>query len=113
VENSSEAPTRRRPLCGLRRLLGLAVGFERLNQRAAETLEKWLAPRFKPLLQAGGAVAVDAGPRLRAIVIAAAAPVVGVLNSGQLKVLFPVRPLFEQGCGTEANLNPAGCAIVA
>ena len=51
------------------------------------------------------------GQRFVAIVIATALPVMGILNLGQLEMLFPVRTLLLQRRGTVADLHPARGAI--
>ena len=63
--------------------------------------------------QSFGAVAIAAGPGLRAVLIAAPPPIMGILNARQLEVLFPIGPLFEQGSRTVANLDPPRGLIAA
>src|SRR5262245_51620881 len=70
-----------------------------------------LALRLEPALEPIGAVAVAAGPRLGAVLIAAPASRVRVLHRKQLEVLFPVRTLFGQRRGAEAGLHPLDAPV--
>ena len=54
-----------------------------------------------------------ARPRLLARLVAALPSRMGVLHALQLEVLLPVRPLFVQRLGAEADLDPARGAVVA
>jgi hypothetical protein len=44
--------------------------------------------------QALCAIAIAAGPRLRAVLIAAFAPVMRILNSRELEIFLPIRTFF-------------------
>ena len=60
------------------------------------------------MFQALGAIAIVAGPRLGAILVTAAPPIVRILNFAEFKIFLPVWALFLQGSWAIANLNPAG-----
>ena len=64
---------------------------------------------FKPL----GAIAISTGPRLGAVMIAAATPIVGVLNLGQIKILLPVGLFFLKRSRAVAHLDPSSSAVLA
>src|SRR5258707_1312203 len=79
----------------------------------AEDVEEGLPLAGEFRLQAGRAVAVGTGPRLGAVLVAAARAGVGVLHLDQFEVLLPVRPLLGQRRGAEADLDPLDGTIVA
>jgi hypothetical protein len=81
------------------------VASERPQERIADSREL--------SLQTLGAVAVLAGPGLRSVLISAPRSVMRILNLDELEVLFPVGPLFCEGCRAKADLNPAGRAVCA
>jgi len=76
-------------------------------QFVPERLEKRLSCHLQFSLQAFCAIAVTASPRLRTILIAAAPPVMRILDPRQFEISLPIGPLFLQRSGAIANLNPA------
>src|SRR3990170_536097 len=78
----------------------------------AEHVKKRAPPRREPGLQAGGAVARLAGPRLLAREIPAALAVVRVLHLDELEVRLPVRALFFKRRGAETRLHPLHLLLV-
>jgi hypothetical protein len=68
--------------------------------------------RREPRVEAGGAVTLAAGPRLRPVQIAAAAARVRVLDLFEGEVRLPVLPLLGQRRGAVADLDPLHAAIV-
>src|SRR5688572_27430789 len=83
----------------------------RERRRFPELATERLALRLEPALEPAGAVAVAAGPRLGAVLIAAPASRVRVLHRNQLEILFPVRALFGQRRGAEAGFHPLHAPI--
>jgi len=81
--------------------------------RTTQRLQERLPCRFQFLLQPRRAVAIAACPGFSAILVPALPPVVRILHFGEIKVLFPVRPLFEQRSWAIAHLNPAGGFVCA
>ena len=61
---------------------------------AAQRFKEGFAGGVQLLLQAAGAVAVAASPALRAVLVAAATAVMGVLNARQIEILLPVWAFF-------------------
>ena len=66
---------------------------------------------MKSPLEFGRAVAVVAGPGLGAVLVAAFAPVVGVLHAGEIEIFFPVGSFFLKRRRTVTNFNPS-CRLV-
>src|SRR5258708_1647969 len=87
--------------------------LSRLRTPAPQRFEEWLAPALQLSFQTLGAVAIAAGPRFGSVLVLASPPVVRVLNTRQLEVLFPVGPFFEQRRGTVADFHPAGGLVFA
>src|SRR5579862_1645709 len=65
-----------------------------LIELAPQRIEERLAATRQLLFQPSSAVAFAARPRLGAVLIFAAAPVVRILHTRQLKILLPIRALF-------------------
>src|ERR1700756_2778537 len=102
----------RRPLRGAIRRRPREHRFSPTIARGtAQECEEWLAAVLQLFFQAGGAVAVSTGPRFGAVVVAALAAVVGVLNSDQFEILFPVRTLFLQRSWTVTDFDPASAVV--
>ena len=62
---------------------------------------------LEALLEAARAIAVTAGPRLRAIEITAFSSGVGVTNFDQLEVFFPIRAFLFERYAAETHFDPA------
>jgi len=75
--------------------------------------QKRFACLGETLFQLFRAVAIDAGPGLLAVPVAAGAAVVGILNLHQLEVFLPVWPLFLKRRAAETRLHPAGGPVGA
>src|SRR5262245_33852858 len=69
----------------------------------AEDVEERPALGRELRFELDSAVALAAGPRLGAVLVAAAAAGVGVLHLDQLEILLPVRPLLLQRRRAEAH----------
>jgi len=65
------------------------------------------------LFEALGTIAVFAGPGFGAVVVAALAAVVGVLDAGQVEVAFPIGALFLERRGAVADFHPSGGLVFA
>src|ERR1700686_1287126 len=84
------------------------VGYARFSARTTvQQFKEGLARVLQFCFEARRAVAISAGPGLGAVLVAAFAPVVGVLHLHQLKILLPVRTLFLQRCGAITDFDPA------
>src|SRR5229473_3444022 len=81
----------------------------RLRPRAqiVQEFQEWLARVLQLLFERRGAVAISAGPRLRAVLVAAFTTVVSVLDLDQVEILLPIRTLLLQRRGAVADFDPA------
>src|SRR5260370_15602092 len=81
----------------------------RLRQRGqiVEVFQEWLARILQLLFQPRGVVAISAGPRLRAVLVAAFTTVVSVLDLDQVEILLPIRTLLLQRRGAITDFDPA------
>jgi hypothetical protein len=75
-------------------------------QFVPERLEKRLSCRLQLSLQAFCAIAVAASPGFGTILIAAAPPVVRILDPGQFEISLPIGSLFLQRSRTVTDLDP-------
>src|SRR5713101_634482 len=79
----------------------------------AEYVEERLSLVRQLFFELAGAVASAAGPGFGAVQVAATAAGVGILDSDQVKKLFPVGPFFLERHVAEADLDPADLALGA
>src|SRR5260370_41407822 len=81
----------------------------RLRPRAqiVQEFQEWLARILQLLFQPRGAVAISAGPRLRAVLVAAFTTVVSVLDLDQVEILLPIRTLLLQRPRAIPDFDPA------
>ncbi len=96
-------------------VLGRCHRFEQDHENrhllAAEDVEKRLPCARKLLLQLPRAIAVAAGPRLGAVLMAAIPPGVRVFYAQELEVFLPVWPLLRQRRITKTDFHPAHRAV--
>ena len=92
--------------------IALRQAASALHKSAPQPTQKGSACYFQFLLEFGGAVAVIAGPRLGAVLIAALAAVVGVLHAGEIEIFFPVGPFLLKRSRAIADFDPARALIV-
>jgi hypothetical protein len=74
--------------------------------RFPQARKEGLAGRGEVFFQFARAIAIAAGPKLRAILVPAVLSIVSVLNFYEVKIFLPIREFFVEGCGTEAGFDP-------
>ena len=74
---------------------------------APKSFKEGLAGGSQFLFQALGAIALSASPGFRAVLVATAASIMGVLDACQIEILLPIGALFLKRRGTIADLNPS------
>jgi hypothetical protein len=84
--------------------LGFAAGLKLIHEGRA--------PGAEAFFEAGGTIAIAAGPGFGAVFVAAFAAVVGVLNFGQIEKFLPVRLFFLKRRGAIADFDPASGVVV-
>jgi len=72
-----------------------------------QDIQEWRACFLQSCFKSGGAVAISAGPRLGAILVAASPPVMRILYSDEVEKFLPVRALFLQRRRAVADFDPA------
>src|SRR5258708_12196889 len=80
----------------------------RLRPRAqiVQEFQEWLARILQLLFEPRGAVAISAGPRLRAVLVAAFTTAVSVLDLDQVEILLPLRTPLLPPRGALADFRP-------
>ena len=78
----------------------------------AEHIEKRLALLGQALLEPLGTVAGAACPGLTPILVSATAAIMGILYPGEIEILLPVRPLFQQRTRAITHFDPAAGLIL-
>jgi hypothetical protein len=74
---------------------------------AAKRFNEGFARGTQLLFQALGAIAFFASPWFRAVLVAAAASIMGVLDACQIEILLPVGTFFLKRRGAVADLHPS------
>lgn len=72
-------------------------------------MRKVFAQRF---FQAGGAIAIAAGPRFAPVFVAAIAPGMRVTHAQELEIFLPIRTLLRERRIAKASLDPMRDALL-
>jgi hypothetical protein len=74
---------------------------------APKSFKEGFAGGSQFLFQALGAIALSASPGFRAVLVATAASIMGVLDACQIEILLPIGTFFLKRWGAVADLHPS------